>query len=121
MDLGAPMDQVTKTNRQILDMKGTITSPDGLRIDVRFDLIEMEDLIDGVPASRFSYGVLRYVEPLTPEVKPRLLSATGLTLTGGGIRASLCLYKINTFTLTDTIPLLSVVSESANAVDRVAA
>jgi hypothetical protein len=98
------MDQVTKTNKQLLDMKGTITSPDGLRIDVRFDLIEMEDLVDGRPASRYSYGVLRYVEPLEPAIKPRLLSAACLTLTGGGIHASLCLYKINTFTLTDTIP-----------------
>jgi hypothetical protein len=115
------MDKVTRTNRQVIDIKGTITSADGLRIDVRFDLIEMEDLIDGVPASRFSYGVLRYIEPLEPAMKPRLLTAGGLTLTGGGIRAALCLYKLNTFTLADTIREFPVASRFTKAVDLVAA
>ena len=115
------MDRVTRTNRQVFDIKGTITSADGLRIDVRFDLIEMEDLIDGMPASRFSYGVLRYIEPLEPAMKPRLLSAAGLTLTGGGIQATFCLYKLNTFTLADTIREFPVASRFTKAVDLAAA
>jgi len=115
------MDKVTRTNRQVLDVRGTITSSDGLRIDVRFDLIEMEDLIDGMPASRFSYGILRYIEPLEPAMKPRLLTAAGLTLTGGGIQAALCLYKLNTFTLADTIREFPVASRFTKAVDMVAA
>jgi hypothetical protein len=119
--VGAPMDKVTRTNRQVIDIKGTITSADGLRIDVRFDLIEMEDVIDGMPASRFSYGVLRYIEPLEPEMKLRVLSAAGLRLTGGGIQVALCLYKLNTFTLTDTIREFPAATRFTKAVDLVAA
>ena len=115
------MDKVTRTNRQVLDVRGTITSADGLRIDVRFDLIELEDLIDGIPASRFSYGVLRYIEPLEQAMEVRLLSAGGLTLTGGGIQAALCLYKLNSFTLTDTIREFPVASRFPKAVNLVAA
>jgi hypothetical protein len=115
------MDNVTRTNKQVFDIEGTISSSDGLSIDVRFDLIEMEDLIDGMPASRFSYGVLRYLEPLEAAMKPRLLSASGLTLTGGGIRAALCLYKLNTFTLADTIREFPVASRFTKAADLVAA
>lgn len=97
------MNTVTRTNKQIFDILGTITGPDDLKIDVRFDLMEFEDLIDGIPGPKHSYGILRYVEPLEPSIEPRLLSATPLTLTGGGIRAALCLYKLNSFTLADTI------------------
>ena len=115
------MDTVTRTNKQVFDIQGTISSSDGLSIDVRFDLLEVEDLIDGIPASRFSYGVLRYLEPLEPEMKPRLLSAADLTLTGGGFQAALCLYKLNTFTLTDTMREFPVASRFTRAVDLVAA
>ena len=115
------MVKVTRTNRQVFDTKGTITSADGLCIDVRFDLIEMEDLIDGIPASRFSYGVLRYIEPLEPAMKPRLLSASGLILTGSGFQAAFCLYKLNTFTLANTIREFPVASRFTEAIDLVAA
>ncbi len=97
------MSKVTRTNKQIFDIAGTITGPDGLKVDVRFDLMELEDLIDGVPGPRFSYGVLRFQETLGPSLSERLLSAAPLILTGGGIHASLCLYKLDSFTLTDTI------------------
>jgi hypothetical protein len=117
----APMDRVTRTNKQIIDIEGTITSTDGLHIDVRFDLVEMEDLINGILASRFSYGVLRYPEPLEPAMKSRLLFASHLTLTGGGIEAALCLYKLNTFTLVDTIHEFPFASRFTKAVDLVAA
>ena len=119
--LGALMDKVTRTNKQVFDLMGTITSADGLRIDVRFDLLEIEDLIDGIPASRFSYGVLRYPEALEPAAKSRLLFASLLTLTGGGIEAALCLYKLNTFTLVDTIHEFPVASRFTQAIDLVAA
>ncbi len=97
------MEKVTRTNRQIFDIQGTITSPDGLTVAVRFDLIELEDVIDGQPGPKFSYGVLHFQQPLEPEIESRLLSATRLSLDGGGIQANLCLYKLNSFTLADTI------------------
>jgi hypothetical protein len=115
------MDKVTRTNKQVFDIKGTITGPDGLMIDVHFDLLEMEDLIDGVPASRFSYGVLRFLEPPEASMKSRLLSATGLTLTGGGFQAALCLYTLNTFTLADTICEFPISSNFRKIADFVAA
>ena len=49
------------------------------------------------------------------------LTAAGLTLTGGGIQAALCLYKLNTFTLADTIREFPVASRFTKAVDMVAA
>lgn len=100
---GALMDTVTRTNRQIFDIQGTITGTDGLAVAVRFDLIELEDLVDGMPGQRFSYGVLRFQDPLEPSIGQRLLSATRLILSGGGIQSALCLYKLNSFTLVETI------------------
>jgi hypothetical protein len=97
------MDKVTRTNRQVFDIQGTITSADGLTVAVRFDLIELEDVIDGLPGPKFSYGVLRFPNPLEPTVGKRLLSATRLILSGGGVQAALCLYKLNSFTLIDTV------------------
>ena len=115
------MSNTTRANRQFFDIEGTVTSMDGISIQVRFDLLEMEDLVDGRPASRFSYGVLRYLRPLESAVKQPLLSATGLVLTGGGIHATLCLYKLNTFTLADTIREFPVASRFTKAIDLVAA
>ena len=97
------MDTVTRTNRQIFDIPGTITSSDGLSIPVRFDLVEFEDLIDGMPGHKFSYGVLRFEPSLEPSIGQRLLSATHVILSGGGIHSALCLYKLNSFTLVDTM------------------
>lgn len=109
------MDKVTRTNRQVFDIQGTITSADGLTVPVRFDLIELEDLIDGQPGSKFSYGVLRFQDPLEPNVESRLLSATRPVLTGGGIQAALCLYKLDSFTLIDTVKDFAAQPERAAA------
>jgi hypothetical protein len=62
-------------------------------------LIELQDFVDGIPGRNYCYGVLRFREPLEPSVEQRLLSATRLTLRGGGIQATLCLYKLNSFTV----------------------
>jgi hypothetical protein len=105
------VDKVTRTNRQISNIQGTITSTDGLAVPVRFDLIEFEDLIDGMPGQKFSYGVLRFEEPLEPSIGQRLLAATHLLLSGGGVQAALCLYKLTSFTLVDTIKDFAVKPE----------
>lgn len=109
------MKTVTRTNRQIFDIAGTITGPNGLNVEVSFDLIELQDLIDGIPGHKYIYGVLRFQKPLEPSVEPRLLSTTRLILTGGGIQATLCLYKLNSFTVVDSI------REFPAAAERVAA
>lgn len=54
-------------------------------------------------------------------MKSRLLSATGLTLTGGGFQAALCLYTLNTFTLADTICEFPISSNFRKIADFVAA
>lgn len=97
------MNTVTRTNRQLFDIPGVITDAGGLSIPVRFDLVEFEDLIDGIPGQKFSYGVLRFQDPLEPSLGQRLLSAAQLILNGGGIQSTLCLYKLNSFTLVDTL------------------
>lgn len=97
------MQTQTRTNRQVFDIPGTITSPDGFEVEVHFDLIEFEELIDGFPGPKSSYGVLRFADPLDPSIEPRLLSATHLVLTGGGMQTGLCLYRLNSFTLTESL------------------
>jgi hypothetical protein len=109
------MRKETRTNRQIFDIQGTITGSDGLTIDVRFDLIELEDLIDGIPGLKYSYGVLRFQNPLELSIKSRLLLSIRPILTGGGIQAALCLYKLNSFTLVDTIKEFSTYANRAAA------
>ena len=109
------MKKVTRTNRHILDISGTITGPNGLRVEVSFDLIELEDLNDGKPGHKCSYGVLRFQKPLEPSVEPRLLSTTPLILTGGGIQATLCLYKLNSFTVVDSVREFSDAAEFVGA------
>lgn len=109
------MDTVTRTNRQVFDIQGTITSSDGLRVAVHFDLIEFEDLIDGIPTHKFSYGILRFPEPLEASIGQRLLSAAQLILNGGGIQSALCLYKLTSFTLVETIKDFTAQPELAAA------
>lgn len=97
------MNTVTRTDRQFFNIPGTLTSADGLSLSVCFDLVEFEDLIDGKPGHKRSYGILRYQDPLDPFTSERLLSAAQLVLTGGGVHSTLCLYKLNSFTLVETI------------------
>ncbi len=112
------MSKVTRTNRQVFDIEGTLSGPDGLKITVRFDLIEFEDLIDGMPGPKFSYGVLRFREPLAPAMERLLLSASGLILTGGGIHFNLCLYRLTSFTVLSTS---STVRKTFAEAERIAA
>ena len=115
------MEKETRTNRQIVDIAGIISDPGGLRVEVSFDLIELQDLIDGIPGQKYSYGVLRYREPLELKVAQHLLSTSRKVLTGGGIQATLCLYKLDTFTILDSLPFTDPIREFSAAVERVAA
>ena len=115
------MQKETRTNRQIMDITGTISGPGGLKVEVSFDLIELQDLVDGIPGQKYSYGVLRFQEPLEPQVAQRLLSATRKVLTGGGIQATLCLYKLDTFTVLESFPFPGPIREFSAAAERIAA
>jgi hypothetical protein len=93
------MHKETRINRQAFDTSGTLSGPNGLEVDVRFDLMELEDLIDGNPGPKFSYGILRFPEPLSAALERILLSASRLILTGDGIQFNLCLYQLTSFTV----------------------
>jgi len=108
------MNMETRTNRQIFDIQGTVTGPGGLDVAVRFDLIELEDLIDGIPGSKYSYGILHFQDPLEPSVKLRLLSATRRFSPMAAFERSVPL-QTDSFTLIDTIKDFTVQPELAAA------
>jgi len=112
------MNKETRINRQVFDISGALSGPDGLKIDVRFDLIELEDLIDGAPGPKFSYGVLRFRETLAPALERLLLSASRLILTGGGAHFNLCLYRLTSFTV---LSESSTLRETFAEAERIAA
>ena len=91
------------TTLQIINEAGTLSSTDGVKLDILFDLIEMEDIVDGAPGRRFSYGNLRFKDQLESPVVPLFLSKSPLTLSGGGIEAEVRLYSRNSFTVTGPI------------------
>ncbi len=93
----------TRTTLQIIDAAGTIFWPGGSSIDVIFNLIELQDVTDGVPGRKYSYGNLRFRDRLESSVVMLFLSRSQLTLTGGGIETAVCLYGINSFTVVGAI------------------
>jgi hypothetical protein len=88
----------TRTNHQLIDAAGTISWPGG-SLDVTFNLIELQDSINGVPGRTYSYGNLRFSDRLESSAALLFLSSTRLVLTGGGVETSICLYGINSFTV----------------------
>ena len=92
----------TRTTLQIIDAEGTISWPGGL-LDVTFNLIELQDLINDVPGRTYSYGNLRFRDRLESSVVMLFLSRSRLVLTGGGIETSICMYGINSFTVMGAI------------------
>lgn len=115
------MTKETRTNRQVFDVAGTLSTPGGLKFDVQFDLIEFEDLIDGLPGTKLSYGNLRFSDTLPTTAVPLLLSSSRLILTGGGIHATVCLYRLTSFTVLTTISTVCTITETPAHVDLVAA
>jgi hypothetical protein len=91
------------TTLQIINATGTLSSPDGLKLDILFDLIEMEDIDGDTTGRKFSYGNLRFRDRLESSIVALFLSKTRLTLAGGGIEADVRLYSLNSFTVTGAI------------------
>ena len=107
------MSKQTRINQQLYDIPGTLSIPNGIQIQVHFGLIELEDLIDGFPGPKFSYGVLRFHEPLELALESLLLAATRLTITGGGLQFNLSLYGLRSFTVLNPIQRLNPASNAA--------
>ena len=93
----------SKTTLQVINEAGTISWPGGFKIEVYFNLIEMQDFADGVPGRKSSYGNLRFRDHHESSVVLLFLSKTRLILTGGGIQTAVCLYGLNSFTVMGTI------------------
>lgn len=91
------------TTLQIINEPGTLSSQDGLKLDIFFDLIEMEDIAGDTVGRKFSYGNLRFRDRLESSIVDLFLSKSRLTLAGGGIEAGVRLYSLNSFTVTGEI------------------
>jgi hypothetical protein len=100
-----------RTTLQFINQPGTLSSPSGVNVQVHFDFIEMQDVIDGVPGRKFSYGNLRFRDSLAPSVVPLFLSRSRLVLTGGGHQFPVLLYSLNSFTLTGPVREIRVINE----------
>ena len=101
------MNNDIRLTKEIIDEAGSISGPCGLKVEVRFDLIELQDFIDGVAGRKHSYGHLRFRDQLEPSIVLLLLSKSRLILTGGGIQAALCLYRLNSITVAGPIDEIS--------------
>jgi hypothetical protein len=106
------MSKQTRINQQLYDIPGTLFIPNGIQIKVNFGLIELEDLIDGFPGPKFSYGVLRFHDPLEPALESLLLAAGRLTIVGGGLQFDLSLYGLRSFTVINPIQRLNLSSDA---------
>lgn len=103
------MRKETRATREILNESGAISIPGGsipggsipgeLTVEVHFDLVELQDFIDGTADRKYSYGRLRFREQLAPEIVSLFLSSSHVVLTGGGFEIPLCLYHMNSFTV----------------------
>ena len=92
-----------RTLRTVANQAGTISDCLDLKVKVRFDLIETQDFVDGVPDLEFSYGNLRFTDELDPQISSLIRSHTRLTLQGGGIQATIRLNGPGAFTVTSPI------------------
>ncbi|HLY43288.1 MAG TPA: hypothetical protein VKR52_18900 [Terracidiphilus sp.] len=93
----------TKTTLQILDQPGILSWPGGGKIAVYFNLIELQDVENGTPGRRYSYGTLRFRDHVESSIVLLFLSRTRLTIVGGGIETAVSLYGLNSFTVTGPI------------------
>ena len=67
-----------KTTRQIVNAADTISDRVRLNIKIHFDLVETQDLVDGVPDLEFSFGNLRFGEAAKSQISPLARSRTPL-------------------------------------------
>src|SRR5579863_9043705 len=92
-----------RTNRVLMNQAGTLS--DSVRTDVKvhFDLIETQDLVDGVPDLEFSFGNLRFAEEASSDVSSLVLARKPVLLAGGGIQTTILLSGPNAFTVMSVV------------------
>ena len=93
------MCNVMRTNRVILNESGRISDCKGWTIRVHFDLIDTQDVIDGVRSPEFSFGNLRYHVKNTAQVMLRVISHARMILDGGGVHSYIFLNSLTAFTV----------------------
>jgi hypothetical protein len=96
------------TKRVLVNEAGTISDCHGWNIKVRFDLVETQDVVDGVPSPEFSFGNLRYKDIHAPQVMLRVRSRAELTLDGAGLHSTFVLNSPDAFTVMGAILETSV-------------
>jgi len=91
------------TKRVLVNETGIISDCHGWNIKVRFDLVETQDLVDGVPSPEFSFGNLRYKNRHASQVKLRVGSRAQLYLDGAGLHSTVVLNSPNAYTVIGAI------------------
>jgi hypothetical protein len=86
-----------KPIRELVNTTGTLSVAGLFNFDVSFDLLELPDSVDGVEGKRYTYGRLTFHQALEPALEGVLLSASRLTLKGGGIEVSIFLHGSKSF------------------------
>jgi hypothetical protein len=86
-----------KPIRELVNKTGTLSVSGLFNFDVSFDLLELPDSVDGVEGKLYTYGRLTFPQALEPVLENFLLSASRLTLKGGGIEVSIFLHGCNSF------------------------
>src|SRR3954454_19612895 len=97
-----------KTNRKIMNAAGTISDRVRVNFKVHFDLIETQDLVDGVPDLEFSFGNLRLEQGAESQISSLARTRTPLILAGGGIQTTILLSGANAFTIMSVIKEVQV-------------
>jgi hypothetical protein len=96
------------TKRVITNKPGILSDRLRTKVKVHFDLVETQDIVDGVPDLEFSFGNLRFGDDATPGITSLALSRTPLVLAGGGIQTTILLSGANSFTVMGVIKEIQV-------------
>lgn len=103
------------TKRVIINKPGTLSDRLRTKFKVHFDLVETQDIVDGVPDLEFSYGTLRFGPKATPGVKSLALSRTPVILAGGGIQTTILLSGPHAFTVMGVVKEIRIYKANAAA------
>ena len=82
-----------KPIREFVNQTGTLSVSGAFKFDVSFDLLELP----GVDGKMYTYGRLRFREELETSLVSMLMTASRLTLNGGGIEVSIFLHGRHSF------------------------
>ena len=97
-----------KTIRKIVNAAGTISDCVSLNIKVHFDLVETQDMVDGVPDLEFSFGNLRFGKAAESQISSLAQSRTPVILAGGGIQTTILLSGPTSFTVMSVIKEIQI-------------